>query len=274
VSNAAQNLYDAGLSTKSRVSGQKLSIRAQGRFIRPLSAHIEGFSGRFAQQNKKIRLNRVDKGTLSTRCLYDALHARYGELHWWPADSPYEMMVGAVLTQNTAWGNVGRAIANFGDRLNPAFVLQAELAALAEIIRPAGFFNQKAAYLKALTQWYARYDFDVPTVRREPLPRLRAELLATRGIGKETADSILLYAFGFPSFVVDAYTSRLCARLSLPAGNGYDAIQAYFTERLPVDAALYNQFHALIVIHAKTHCRKRPLCGDCPLGESCERKGV
>ena len=206
--------------------------------------------------------------------LYNVLHARYGDLHWWPADSPYEMMVGAVLTQNTAWGNVERALANFGGRLTPAFVLDVDMAELTDIIRPAGFFNQKAAYLKALTQWYARYDFDVPTVRREPLSRLRAELLATRGIGRETADSILLYAFEYPTFVVDAYTARLCTRLPLPAGSGYDAIQAWFTARLPADTSLYDQFHALIVVHAKIHCRKKPRCEGCPLEELCERKGI
>lgn len=206
--------------------------------------------------------------------LYNTLQTHYGDLHWWPADSPYAVMVGAVLTQNTAWGNVERAIANFGERLQPHFVLQAEAAKLEEIIRPAGFFRQKAQYLKNLTQWFARYAFDVPTVQREPLEKLRGELLSLRGIGKETADSILLYAFGFPTFVVDAYTARLCNRYPIPAGQGYDAMQAHFAQNLPKEAALYNQFHALIVIHAKTHCRKKPCCAGCPLEKSCERRGL
>lgn len=201
--------------------------------------------------------------------IYEALLMRYGELHWWPAETPYEVMVGAVLTQNTAWGNVEKALANFGERLSPAFVADAPHEVLIELIRPAGFFNQKAGYLKALTAWYAQYDWDVPTVRREPLAKLRAELLAVRGIGPETADSILLYAFGFPTFVVDAYTMRLCERLPIDAGANYAAVKSHFEANLPQSAQLYNDFHALIVIHAKTHCRKKPSCDGCPLGESC-----
>ncbi|MDR2296510.1 MAG: endonuclease, partial [Clostridiales Family XIII bacterium] len=126
-------------------------------------------------------------------------------------------MVGAVLTQNTAWRNVEKAVARFADRLSPWFVAAAREADLAEIIRPAGFFNQKAAYLKTLTAWFARYAYSVSAVRAAPLPALRAELLALRGIGKETADSILLYAFGFPVFVIDAYTLRLLSRLTASA---------------------------------------------------------
>ena len=140
--------------------------------------------------------------------IYEALLAHYGELHWWPAETPYEMMVGAVLTQNTAWGNVEKAIANFGGSLSPEDVANANLAELTKIIRPAGFFNQKAAYLKAVTEWFAKYGYDVPAVQKEPLTKLRTELLSTKGVGQETADAILLYAFGFPTFVVDAYTVR------------------------------------------------------------------
>jgi endonuclease-3 related protein len=183
-------------------------------------------------------------------------------------------MVGAVLTQNTAWGNVEKAIANFGDGLSPEAVAAADLAALAEIIRPAGFFNQKARYLKAVTAWYAKYGYDVPTVQREPLAKLRPELLATKGVGQETADSILLYAFGFPTFVVDAYTVRLCGRYPIEAGKGYAAVKAYFEGNLPQIAEVYNGFHAQIVANAKEHCRKKPTCDGCPLGESCGRRGL
>jgi endonuclease-3 related protein len=211
---------------------------------------------------------------------YDALLAHYGDLHWWPADSPYEVIVGAVLTQNTAWGNVEKAIANFGGSLSPETVINSDIPELAEIIRPAGFFNQKAGYLKAVTAWYARYGFDADTVGREPLGKVRAELLATMGVGRETADSILLYAFGFPTFVVDAYTVRLLERLPLDAGRGYDNIKAFFERELPKDADVYNKYHALIVINGKEHCRKKPLCRDlnrgvgCPLCEICARFGV
>ncbi|MEA4899153.1 endonuclease III domain-containing protein [Bacillota bacterium Meth-B3] len=206
--------------------------------------------------------------------LHETLLARYGEPHWWPAGTPYEVIVGAVLTQNTAWGNVEKAIARFGGALSPEQVLRLELAELSQIIRPAGFFNQKARYLQAVTEWFARYGFDVPTVRREPLEKLRAELMSVKGVGPETADSILLYAFGHPTFVVDAYTMRLCFRYPIDAGAGYEAVKRYFEAGLPRSAPLYNSFHALIVVHAKAHCRKKPLCDGCPLGDTCERHGA
>jgi len=201
--------------------------------------------------------------------LYQTLLAHHGDLRWWPAKTPYEVIVGAVLTQNTAWSNVEKAIANFGDNLTPKFVLSTDVVKLAEVIRPAGFFNQKAAYLKAVTEWFAGYNVDVLAVQHEPPSKLRAELLAVKGIGKETADSILLYAFGFPAFAVDAYTVRLCERFPIPAGKGYDAVKAYFEDGLPKSQEVYNNFHALIVINAKEHCRKKPVCGGCPLADSC-----
>jgi len=181
-------------------------------------------------------------------------------------------MIGTILTQNTAWSNVEKAIANFGEKLTPKAVAGADLAELADIIRPAGFFNQKAIYLKSMTEWYAGYNFDVPAVQREPFEKLRTELLSTKGIGKETADSILLYAFDFPTFVVDAYTVRFCGRYPIDAGKGYDAVKAYFEKNLPLSAEIYNNFHAMIVINAKEHCRKKPLCCGCPLSNTCERK--
>lgn len=205
--------------------------------------------------------------------IYETLFAHYGELHWWPAKTSYEVVVGAVLTQNTAWGNVEKAIANFGENLSPETVANASLAELSETIRPAGFFNQKAGYLKAVTAWYARYGHDVSAIQREPLAKLRAELLSTKGIGQETADAILLYAFGFPTFVVDAYTVRLCGRYPIEAGKGYAAVKAYFEGNLPQSAKVYNSFHALVVTNAKAHCRKKPSCEGCPLGETCGRRG-
>jgi len=206
--------------------------------------------------------------------IYETQLAHYGELHWWPARTPYEVMVGAVLTQNTAWSNVEKAIRGFGDNLSPEAVADADLSVLTDIIRPAGFFNQKAGYLKAVTAWYAGYGYDVPTVQKEPLAKLRAELLSTKGVGKETADSILLYAFGFPTFVVDAYTIRLCGRYPIEASKGYDGVKAYFEGNLPKSAEVYNGFHAQIVINAKEHCRKKPFCDGCPLDGTCGRCGV
>ncbi|MDR2547856.1 MAG: endonuclease III domain-containing protein [Lachnospiraceae bacterium] len=206
--------------------------------------------------------------------IYETLHTYYGNLDWWPAKTPYEVMVGAVLTQNTAWSNVEKAIINFTD-LSPQFVQDCDIAKLAEIIRPAGFFNQKAGYLKAVTAWFENYNFDVPTVQRESLEKLRPELLSVKGIGKETADSILLYAFGFPTFVVDAYTVRLCERYPLEISKSYDTVKAHFEDKLPRDADLYNNYHAMIVINAKEHCKKsKPLCGECPLADACKKQNI
>ena len=207
--------------------------------------------------------------------IYEKLLAHYGELSWWPAETPYEVIVGAVLTQNTAWTNVEKAIANFGGELSPARVLETGHEELAGIIRPAGYYNQKAVYLKTVTEWLERYDFDVAAVRREPMDKLRTELLATKGVGPETADSILLYAFGLPTFVVDAYTVRLCSRYPLEAGKGYkgnksyEAVKSYFERSLPQDADAYNNLHAMIVKNGNQHCRKKPLCEECPLGSAC-----
>jgi len=203
--------------------------------------------------------------------VYETLLTRYGNLRWWPAKTPYEVIVGAVLTQNTAWSNVVKAIANFDGSPTPEGVAGATIAKLTEIIRPAGFFNQKAVYLKSVTSWYGRYGYDPKTVRREPLEKLRAELLSTKGVGEETADSILLYAFNLPTFVVDAYTKRLCARYPIEAGNSYAQIKAYFEANIPKSVKFYNNFHALIVINAKEHCRKKPSCDNCPLCGSCKQ---
>ncbi|MCL2082772.1 MAG: endonuclease III domain-containing protein [Oscillospiraceae bacterium] len=223
--------------------------------------------------DKKIRKGVLAKGeNVNAGVLmkiYGMLHAHYGDLNWWPAKTPYEVMVGAVLTQNTAWSNVERAIVNFDGRLSPEFISKASCEELTEIIRPAGFFNQKAVYLKAATEWYAGYDFDISSVKKEPLEKLRAGLLAVKGIGRETADSILLYAFGLPSFVVDAYTVRLCERYPLDAGRGYEEVKAYFESSVPKDTKFYNNYHALIVINGKEYCRRKPVCIGCPLYQVC-----
>jgi len=219
--------------------------------------------------------------------IYELLHAHYGDLNWWPgthgraaceasdqpAQTPYEVMVGAVLTQNTAWGNVEKAIANFAT-LSPEVVAGMEMDELIEIIRPSGFFNQKAVYLKSVTRWFASYDYAVAAVQREPFEKLRTELFSTKGVGKETADSILLYAFGFPTFVVDAYTIRLCERLPIDIDKKYDAVKAHFEASLDSDAGIFNNYHAMIVINAKEHCRKKPKCDNCPLQSICKKMNI
>ncbi|MCL2702690.1 MAG: endonuclease [Defluviitaleaceae bacterium] len=200
--------------------------------------------------------------------IYELLRNRYGDLNWWPAKSPYEVIVGAVLTQNTNWSNVEKALANFDGDLSPTLVENMDETTLREKIRPAGFFNQKTDYLKTITDWYKKYSYDPETVKKQYQTRLRGELLSVKGIGRETADSILLYAFGFPEFVVDAYTMRLLARFGEPERK-YEDLKAVFQSQLPKDAALYNNYHACIVINGKEHCRKKPVCGGCPLHGMC-----
>ena len=201
--------------------------------------------------------------------IYQALRETYGELDWWPANTAYEVMVGAVLTQNTAWTNVEKAIGNFEGDLTPHRIQTLPQEELEVLIKPAGFFRQKTLYLKNLTSWYASYHFDPEAVQKEPIDKLREELLDLKGIGPETADAILLYAFEFPTFVVDAYTKRLFSRYPLEAGKTYKEIKAYVEQRLPRDVKVYNRLHALIVHHAKAHCKKKPVCEGCPLRASC-----
>ena len=231
-----------------------------------------GDHGNSAKQRRRSWRGFITIGMNDLEIIYDMLHARYGNLNWWPAKSPYEVIVGAVLTQNTSWSNVERAIANFKERLFPETILDIRHDELADLIRSAGFFNQKAAYLKEVTKWYAGYGFDVPAVRRDPIEKLRPELLNVKGIGRETADSILLYAFGFPTFVVDAYTIRLCDRFPIKAGKGYDAVKSHFEKTVEKDTGIYNNYHALIVINGKNHCKKKPMCNGCPLIGKCQQK--
>jgi endonuclease-3 related protein len=171
--------------------------------------------------------------------VYNILAARYGNLRWWPTSTPYEVIVGAILTQNTALDNVEKAIANFAGDLSHQRVMGLDLETLIEIIRPAGFFNQKTAYLKEATSWFGRYGFSVPKVRKPPLAQARAELLSVRSVGNDTADSILLYAFGFPSLVVNAYTMRLLSRLPIDTGGKYENVKGYFESNLPRDVEIY-----------------------------------
>ena len=206
---------------------------------------------------------------------YRRLLAAYGPQHWWPGETPFEVMVGAVLTQNTAWGNVERAIDNLkkAGALSVRGVLSLPDDALAGLIRPAGYFNVKMRRLKALCAFLeAEGVAEAPEClgRSEALPELRHRLLAVHGVGEETADSILLYALGLPSFVVDAYTRRIFGRLGLlNGGEGYGHIRHTFEQHLPCEVPLYNEYHALIVRLGKAVCRPRPRCGECPLTGVC-----
>ena len=206
--------------------------------------------------------------------IYTLLNTHYGNLNWWPAITPYEVIVGAILTQNTNWSNVQKALANFPQNnkpLTPQYIETAPTEELSELIRPAGFFNQKTTYLKAITKWFKQYNYSVEEAKKQDLSTLRKQLLSTKGIGKETADSILLYTLNLPSFVIDAYTRRLLTRVGYPnIPKQYDDLKTIFETNLPKDVALYNNYHACIVINAKEHCKSKPICKDCPLSKVCK----
>lgn len=209
--------------------------------------------------------------------IHEALFAAFGPQGWWPGETPFEVMVGAILTQNTAWRNVERAIANLraARALTPAAMARLGPEALAALIRPAGYFRVKAARLGHLLRHLReRHGGSVARMLRAPLGPLRAELLGVCGIGPETADSIVLYAAGRPSFVVDAYTRRAFGRHGLiPEGASYAEVQGVFHRALPADAALFNEYHALIVRLGKDFCRPRqPRCAACPLGTPPRRR--
>ena len=203
--------------------------------------------------------------------VFETLYGSYGPQHWWPGESLFEIMVGAVLTQNTAWTNVEKAIVNLvtHDRLDAERIVAARKDHLANWLRPSGYFNVKAERLKNFCRWYldaGGYTF----LSGLETDELRQSLLGVNGVGPETADDILLYAFERPVFVIDAYTRRLFARLSLFAGDEpYDEMRLAIEKTLGPDVGLFNEYHALIVRHAKEVCRTRPACDTCVLRPRC-----
>jgi len=204
------------------------------------------------------------------RAYYDALFAAYGPQHWWPGRSAFEVIVGAILTQNTSWNNVESAIRNLRREklLTPRGMESVSLARLARLIRSSGYFRQKARKLKCFVQFLrSEYGGSLAKMFRTPTVALREKLLSVHGIGPETADSILLYGGEHAVFVVDAYARRLLERhqLATPA-QSYEVIRRLFERSFPGDAPLYNEFHALIVRTGKEYCRTRnPRCSECPL---------
>ena len=201
--------------------------------------------------------------------IYDELLRKFGSQHWWPGDSPLEIIVGAVLTQNTNWQNVERAIVNL--KKEKALSLKAlkliNIKRLAGLIRSSGYYNIKAKRLKNLINFiFCEYSGSLKKMFDDSTEVLREKLLAVNGIGKETADSILLYGGGKPVFVVDAYTKRVFSRLGIvQKSSGYDEIQNIFYKNLKKDVRLYNEYHALIVNLGKNICKVRPACEICPL---------
>ncbi|WP_243358767.1 endonuclease III domain-containing protein [Fundidesulfovibrio terrae] len=202
---------------------------------------------------------------------YRSMLGSLGHRNWWPAKTPFEVCVGAILTQNTAWTGVEKAIANLegAGALTPETLRGLPRPELEELIRPAGYFRLKAERLSGLLDYLERScGFDLPELSRRDMGQVREELLGVRGVGPETADSILCYALGMPSFVVDAYTRRILSRHGLvPEDAHYDELRDYFMDVLDPDPALFNDFHAQLVRVGNRFCKTRkPLCEECPLG--------
>ncbi len=211
--------------------------------------------------------------------IYERLYKYFGPSHWWPADTPFEIIVGAILTQNVAWKNVEKAIINLRDAglLEPEAIYGTSKEELETLIRPAGFYRAKAKKLKAFVEHLRkRYNGSLSAMFSRPLTELRQEMLAIYGIGPETADAILCYAGNYPIMVMDVYTRRVFTRMGFFDDNiSYDGMQAFFMDNLPEDQHLYKEYHALIDGLAKHFCRKnRPECQGCPLGDICPRIGV
>jgi endonuclease-3 related protein len=205
--------------------------------------------------------------------IYRQLLDCYDHQHWWPAEEPFEVMVGAILTQSAAWLNVEKAIANLKTAgvLSPRELRRLSLPEITALIHPCGYYNVKARKLKSLAHWVGEYGGDdLSKLFSGNSVQLRQQLLSVWGIGPETADSIILYAADKPVFVIDTYTRRIINRVGLePASNNYAAYQSLFMENLPVDAALFNEYHALLVCLGKDVCCPRPLCPQCCLRNIC-----
>ncbi|MBI5182561.1 MAG: endonuclease III domain-containing protein [Nitrospirae bacterium] len=201
--------------------------------------------------------------------IYKILYNQFGKQGWWPGETPFEVIVGAILTQNTAWGNVEKAIGNIkrGGHLSPKALHTLPLPKLAKLIRPSGYFNIKAKRLKEFMKFlFKEYNGSLDRMFSADLSELRRRLLEIKGIGPETADSILLYAGNYPIFVIDAYTRRILSRHKLiNDGIDYHSLQRLFMENLPQQVDLFNEYHALIVRVGKDFCNTKTHCEECPL---------
>ncbi|MFV1950395.1 MAG: endonuclease III domain-containing protein [Nitrospinota bacterium] len=209
--------------------------------------------------------------------IYSELLGHFGRQNWWPARTRFEVCVGAILTQNTAWQNVEKAIANLKKKrlLLPLRLKKVSIDELAQLIIPSGYYNIKARRLKEFVDFLCdRYDGDMDRMFSDRADNLRNSLLQVKGIGPETADSILLYAASIPVFVVDAYTKRIFSRLNIVDDNiSYDELQSLFMKNLPNNVTLFNEYHALIVMLGKNYCKPKPKCDGCPV-KACAGPGM
>lgn len=223
------------------------------------------------------KINTLEFGSLHQQLIqvFNLLCDNYGPQHWWPGDSPFEVIIGAILTQSAAWTNVEKAIYNLkkANLLNPTSLRLISDDKLAKLIYPSGYYNAKARKIKALVEHLGTvHHCSLESLFSADIGSLRNELLSIHGIGPETADSIILYAANKPIFVIDAYTVRVVSRVGItPSHNCYDEFQALFMDNLPHDSYLFNEYHALLVRHGKEICRKKPLCNQCCLTSICSQ---
>ncbi len=215
-----------------------------------------------------VRITHMNKKNALTG-IYENLFKSFGKQYWWPGDTDFEIVIGAILTQNTNWTNVEKAIKNLKDAkvFTPEKLYEIDIDDLAQLIKPSGYFNVKAKRLKHFIEWlFLNYNGSLSKLFKLDYPTLRGQLLSVNGIGKETADSIILYAAEKPTFVVDAYTKRVLVGHGLITEDyDYDAIKALFEDNLPKEVPLYNEYHALIVMVGKYYCKPKMQCEECPL---------
>jgi len=205
--------------------------------------------------------------------LYTFLLSNFGSQHWWPAETPFEVIVGTILTQQTTWKNVEKAIENLKSShvLNLWKISNLPLWELEVYVKSTGFYRQKARRLKGICRYIcSEYNGSLKDLFNQETSSLRVELLSLNGIGPETADSIILYAAEKPSFVIDAYTKRICERLQLTDELDYESLKRFFENSLPENVEIYKEFHALIVELGKNYCKTKPVCKNCPLNKKCK----
>jgi endonuclease-3 related protein len=245
-------------------------IPGGSKFIRKTGLLIKNYRQKYLSSTKAAQLSLTDEYRGDLMDMFHALYAALGPSRWWPALTPFEVAVGAILTQNTQWSNVEQAIANLrsAEALEPYTMHRMPAEQLSSLIRPSGFFRLKTRRLQQFLLFLrVSCDFQMEKLAQIPLPELRTRLLQINGIGPETADSILLYALKLPTFVVDSYTKRLAARHMLVSENiAYEDLRRFYMDALPHDPDLFNEYHALIVRANKIWCLKKAgNCAACPL---------